>query len=65
MIVLIPYINLLDLSWIIKCLFLRDMEILIAQLYCIFVYQDLYLTVRVRWIIFTVLICPHHENISI
>ena len=26
MIQLIPYINLLSLSWIIKCLFLRDME---------------------------------------
>ena len=26
MIVLIPYINLLNLSWIIKCLFLRHME---------------------------------------
>ena len=26
MIVLIPYINLLNLSWIIKCLFLRSME---------------------------------------
>ena len=26
MIVLIPYINLLNLSWIIKCLFLRNME---------------------------------------
>ena len=26
MIVLIPYINLLTLSWTIKCLFLRDME---------------------------------------
>ena len=26
MIVLIPYINLLKLSWIIKCLFLRNME---------------------------------------
>ena len=26
MIVLIPYINLLNLSWIIKCLFLRDIE---------------------------------------
>ena len=28
MIVLIPYINLLNLSWIIKCLFLRNMELL-------------------------------------
>ena len=26
MIVLIPHINLLNLSWVIKCLFLRDME---------------------------------------
>ena len=26
MIVLIPYINLLNLSWIINCLFLRNME---------------------------------------
>ena len=26
MIVLIPYINLLNLSWIIKCLFLSNME---------------------------------------
>ena len=26
MIVLMPYINLLNLSWIIKCLFLRNME---------------------------------------
>ena len=26
MIVLIPYINLLNLSWLIKCLFLRNME---------------------------------------
>ena len=26
MIVLVPYINLLNLSWIIKCLFLRNME---------------------------------------
>ena len=26
MIVLIPYINLLNLSWIIKCLFLRNMK---------------------------------------
>ena len=26
MLVLIPYINLLKLSWIIKCLFLRNME---------------------------------------
>ena len=26
MIVLIPYINLLNLSWIKKCLFLRNME---------------------------------------
>ena len=26
MIVLIPYINLLNLSWIMKCLFLRNME---------------------------------------
>ena len=26
MIVLIPYINLLNLSWIVKCLFLRNME---------------------------------------
>ena len=26
MIVLIPYINILNLSWIIKCLFLRNME---------------------------------------
>ena len=25
-IILMPYINLLKLSWIIKCLFLRDME---------------------------------------
>ena len=28
MIVLIPYINLLNLSWIIKCLFLGNMELL-------------------------------------
>ena len=26
MIILIPYINLLNLSWIIKCLFLRTVE---------------------------------------
>ena len=26
MIVIIPYVNLLNLSWIIKCLFLRNME---------------------------------------
>ena len=26
MIVLIPYINLLNLSWMVKCLFLRNME---------------------------------------
>ena len=26
MIVLIPYINLLNLSWLTKCLFLRNME---------------------------------------
>ena len=26
MIVLIPYINLLSLPWVIKCLFLRNME---------------------------------------
>ena len=32
MIVLIPYINLLNLSWIIKCLFLRDMESLMARI---------------------------------
>ena len=31
MIVLIPYINLLNLSWIIKCLFLRNMEPLKLQ----------------------------------
>ena len=31
MIVLIPYINLLNLSWIIKCLFLRDMEPLMGH----------------------------------
>ena len=29
MIVLIPYINLLNLSWIIKCLFFRNVEPLI------------------------------------
>ena len=26
MIILIPYINLLNLSWIIKCLFFKDLE---------------------------------------
>ena len=31
MIVSIPYINLLNLSWIIKCLFLRNMESLKHQ----------------------------------
>ena len=30
MIVLIPYINLLKLSWIIKCLFLRNMKPLLV-----------------------------------
>ena len=34
MIVLIPYINLLNLSWVIKCLFLRNIEPL---LFCHFV----------------------------
>ena len=33
MIVWIPYINLLNLSWIIKCLFLRNMEPLIIRPY--------------------------------
>ena len=32
MIVLIPYINLLNLSWIIKCLHLRNMEPLGEQI---------------------------------
>ena len=37
MIVLIPYINLLNLSWITKCQFLRAMEFLtdVAYLYII------------------------------
>ena len=36
MIVLIPYINLLNLSGIIKCLFLRDMEPFIVMFLALF-----------------------------
>ena len=36
MIVVIPCNNLLNLSWTIKCLFLRDMEPLKSNAYCFF-----------------------------
>ena len=39
MIVLIPYNNLLNLSWTIKCLFLRDMEPLNSDDFMQFLYK--------------------------
>ena len=44
MIVLIPYINLLNLSWIIKCLFLRNMKPLVVGQFCrVTIYSYTYL----------------------